>query len=92
MVSGNNSDIVIKDRWELFFIDSHENQVNQGKYLFKVNNNHQFGELQLYPDGNIYLLNNGERFLVDKSVTEIVGKVVSVLKQSSISLTKIRSQ
>ncbi|WP_442526894.1 helix-turn-helix domain-containing protein [Shewanella frigidimarina] len=81
-VRGNDNDLVVKDGENLLFIDSNETQVNQGKYLFKVNENHQVGELRLLPDGKVYLLEDNERFPIDTQVTKIVGKVVSVLKKA----------
>jgi hypothetical protein len=81
---------VVKDGWDLLFINSRENQVNQGRYLFKVNQTHQLGVMKLYPDGNIYLLEDDERFLVDETVTQIVGKVAATLKQTPISLIRPR--
>jgi hypothetical protein len=81
-VHGNDNDLVVKDGENLLFIDSNETQVNQGKYLFKVNENHQIGELRLLPDGKVYLLEDNERFPIDTQVTKIVGKVVSVLKKA----------
>jgi hypothetical protein len=89
-VRGNENDIVVKDGWDLLFINSRENQVNQGRYLFKVNQTHQLGVMKLYPDGNIYLLEDDERFLVDETVTQIVGKVAATLKQTPISLIRPR--
>jgi hypothetical protein len=81
-VRGNDNDLVVKDGENLLFIDSNETQVNQGKYLFKVNENHQIGELRLLPDGKVYLLDDNERYPIDTQVTKIVGKVVSVLKKA----------
>lgn len=79
---GHKDCVVVKQHENLLFIDTTQNQANQGQYLFKVNEAHQIGEFKLLPDGKIYLLEDGERYPVDPSVTQIVGKVVSVLQKS----------
>lgn len=79
---GHKNCIVVKQHANLLFIDSTQNQANQGQYLFKVNENHQLGELRLLPDGKVYLLDDNERYPIDTQVTKIVGKVVSVLKKA----------
>jgi hypothetical protein len=79
---GHKDCVVVKQHENLLFIDTTQNQANQGQYLFKVNEAHQVGEFKLLPDGKIYLLEDGERYPVDTSVTKIVGKVVSVLQKS----------
>ncbi len=89
-VRGNENDLIVKDGFDLLFINTRENQVNQGRYLFKVNQTHQLGMMKLYPDGKIYLLEEEERYLVDESVTQIVGKVAATLKQTPISLIRPR--
>tara|TARA_R110002033_G_scaffold54_1_gene849 strand:- start:1720 stop:2448 length:729 start_codon:yes stop_codon:yes gene_type:complete len=89
-VRGNENDLVVKDGFDLLFINTREIQVNQGRYLYKVNQTHQLGMMKLYPDGKIYLLEEEERYLVDESVTQIVGKVAATLKQTPISLIRPR--
>ena len=78
---GHKNCIVLKQHTNLLFIDSTQNQANQGQYLFKVNESYQLGELRLLPDGKVYLLEDNERFAIDTSLTKVVGKVVSVLKK-----------
>jgi hypothetical protein len=79
---GHKDCIVVKQHENLLFVDSTQTEANQGTYLFKVNENHQLGELRLLPDGKVYLLEDNERFPIDTQVTKIVGKVVSVLKKT----------
>jgi hypothetical protein len=79
---GHKDCIVVKRHENLLFVDSTQTEANQGTYLFKVNENHQLGELRLLPDGKVYLLEDNERFPIDTQVTKIVGKVVSVLKKT----------
>ncbi|WP_445946350.1 helix-turn-helix domain-containing protein [Shewanella sp.] len=79
---GHKDCIVVKRHENLLFVDSTQTEANQGTYLFKVNENHQLGELRLLPDGKVYLLEDNERFPIDTQVTEVVGKVVSVLKKT----------
>ncbi|MCW3171248.1 helix-turn-helix domain containing protein [Shewanella subflava] len=74
--------VVLKQRDNLLFIDTTQTEANQGNYLFKVNENHQLGELKLLPDGHVYLLEGNERFQIDPTFTKVVGKVVSVLKKT----------
>lgn len=78
----NKDGIVLKQHENLLFVDSAENKVVSGTYLFKVNESHQLGELKLLPDGHVYLLEDNERFPIDPTFTKVVGKVVSVLNRN----------
>nr|WP_256931126.1 helix-turn-helix transcriptional regulator [Shewanella xiamenensis] len=79
-VEGVDSDLVIKDAQFLFFINSNENLVSNGRYLFAVNDVYQIGDMRMLPDGHVYLFHEGEKYQVDSNTTKIHGKVVSVLE------------
>ncbi len=74
-----NEDFAIEQSGDLLFVNTQQQVITKGDYLFSVNGAHQIGELKQLPDGNIYFYDDGEKHLVDTSSTEVLGKVVSVL-------------
>lgn len=71
--------VCIKDNH--YFINPHVTLVTKGKYLFSVNNVYQLGDLQMLPDGYVYLFNEDDKYKVDPNTTKIHGKVVSILEK-----------
>ncbi|MGS0695303.1 helix-turn-helix domain-containing protein [Shewanella sp. 0m-4] len=71
--------ISIKDTH--YFIDPKITTITKGQYLFRVNDSYQLGELRHLPDGNIYLIEDQEKFIFDPASTIVLGKVTSILKR-----------
>ena len=76
----SENDFAVEFNSKLYFIDSADHTPNQGHYLFSVNGNYQIGELRLLPDGQVYLMLEGDKFPINNDTTKIHGKVVSVLE------------
>ena len=74
-----SNDFALEHSDGLLFINTQQNVVTKGTYLFSVNGGHQVGELRQLPDGNIYFYDEGEKYLVDTGATEVKGRVVKVL-------------
>ncbi len=74
-------DFAVEFNAKLFFIDTADTTPNQGAYLFSINGNYQIGELRLLPDGQVYLMLDGDKFPINNDTTKIHGKVVSVLER-----------
>lgn len=75
----STDDFALEHSDGLLFINTNQNVVTKGTYLFSVNGAHQVGELRQLPDGNIYFYDDGEKYLVDTEATEVKGRVVNVL-------------
>ncbi|MGB0895342.1 MAG: helix-turn-helix domain-containing protein [Parashewanella sp.] len=75
-----SDDFVLKQESQYLFINHTMTTPNQGKYLFSVNGTYQIGELRLLPDGQVYLMLEGDKFPINNDTTKIHGKVVSVLE------------
>ncbi|MBM7074018.1 helix-turn-helix domain-containing protein [Shewanella sp. 202IG2-18] len=74
-----SNDFALEHSDGLLFINTQQNVVTKGTYLFSVNGAHQVGELRQLPDGKIYFYDEGEKYLVDTGATEVKGRVVKVL-------------
>ncbi|MCL1075494.1 helix-turn-helix domain-containing protein [Shewanella dokdonensis] len=73
--------LVLQSANKLLFVSCAEKTVTEGTYLYRINDVYKIGEMQLLPDGKVYLLDNGERYAVNSETTHIHGKVVSVLER-----------
>jgi hypothetical protein len=78
-VSPNNV-LVIRHNQATYFVNPEINTVTKGLYLFTINDVHQIGELKQLPDGQVYLIDENDKYQINQETTEVIGKVVSILK------------
>ncbi|RLV57891.1 bacteriophage CI repressor [Parashewanella curva] len=69
----------IEQAGNLLFINTNELVITKGQYLYSVNGAHQIGELKQLADGNTYCYDDGEKYLLNRETTKVIGKVASVL-------------
>jgi hypothetical protein len=74
------TDAVVISNNKSYFIDTSASTVSKGSYLFSVNDVYQIGELRQLPDGNIYFIDNDDKYEIDHETTKVHGKVVSILE------------
>jgi hypothetical protein len=79
-VSPNNV-LVIRHNQASYFVNPEINTVTKGLYLFTINDVHQIGELKQLPDGQVYLIDESDKYQINQETTKIIGKVVSVLSK-----------
>ena len=73
------NDYAVEQSGNLLFINTQQQVITKGQYLFSVNGAYQVGELKQQPDGNTYFYDGSEKYVVNRETTQVHGKVVSVL-------------
>lgn len=74
----NGLSVEIDDK--IYFVDPTQSvPTTAAKYLISVNGICQPGELRQFPDGNIYYLENGDKYLINPDITKILGKITGIL-------------
>jgi hypothetical protein len=72
--------LVIRHNQATYFVNPEINTVTKGLYLFTINDVYQIGELKQLPDGQVYLIDDNDKYQMNQDTTKIIGKVVSVLQ------------